>query len=89
MDIVTIAEATSLKLTYDRKEVIGQKLRQDVLRTLKMTKPPRNNLTTVQRKAIKELKSDDNIKIFPFDKGAGLVRITNESSLEKNQRSNW
>ena len=81
-DIITVTEATALKLKYDKKEITLEKLRQDVLRELKMVKPPRNNLTAEQRRAIKEIKTDDNIKIYPFDKGNGLVRISTTDALK-------
>ena len=45
---------------------------QSVLRDMKMAKSPKHNLTFNQQKALKELKADE----FPYDKGAGLVRIT-------------
>ena len=59
------------------------KLRQDVLRDLKMAKPPKNNLNSRQRKALKELKSDHQNVIYPFDKGAGLVRIDRDDAIAK------
>ena len=59
------------------------KLRQDVLRDLKMSKKPQNNLTFNQRKALKELKTNNDIKIYPYDKGAGMVRINKTDALKK------
>lgn len=49
---------------------------QSVLRDMKMAKSPKHNLTFNQQKALKELKADEEIDTFPYDKGAGLVRIT-------------
>ena len=48
-----------------------------------MAKPPRNNLTAELRRAIKEIKTDDNIKMYPFDEGNGLVRISTTDALKK------
>ncbi|XP_066926268.1 uncharacterized protein [Clytia hemisphaerica] len=48
-----------------------------------MTKPPKNNLNSRQRKALKELKSDNQNVIYPFDKGAGLVRIDRDDAIAK------
>lgn len=74
MDIISRTESAALKLTYEKKdETLAMKLRQNVLRDLKMAKPPRGNLTPDQRKALKELRSDENICIYPYDKGAGMV----------------
>ena len=51
---------------------------------------PRQNLNRLsnsqffnQRKALRELKADDEVKIYPFDKGAGMVRITKTNAIEK------
>ena len=58
-------------------------LRQDVLRDLKPTKTLKSNLTKSQRMALKELKADENVKIYPYDKGADLVRILKTDAIEK------
>ena len=84
LDIISKTESTALKIKYETKEdTVPMKLRQDVLRDLKMTKPPRNNLTSEQRKALTELKSDSDNVIYPFDKGAGLVRIEKDDAIAK------
>ena len=83
MDIVTVAECSSLKLEFGNKMREAQTLRKDVLRVLKMAKPVKDNLTKEQRKAIDEIKKDDKVSIYPFDKGAGLVRISTEAATEK------
>ena len=84
MDIISKTESTALKIKYDKKEeTTSMKLRQDVLRDMKMAKPPKHNLTINQRKALKELKADENIDIYPYDKGAGLVRIKRPDAIAK------
>ena len=40
-------------------------------------------MTKDQRIALKELKADDKTKIYPFDKGAGLVRIPKDEAIRK------
>ena len=85
MDIITVTECSSLKLEYSNKVREAQTLRKDVLRVLKMKKPARDNLTKDQRKAISEIKKDDETSIYPFDKGAGLVRISTEDAKRKIQ----
>jgi hypothetical protein len=50
---------------------------------MKMAKPPRNNLTSNQRAAIKEIKNDTTVSIYPFDKGTGFVRIDKSDALQK------
>jgi hypothetical protein len=83
MDIITVAECSSLKLEYSKKVREAQTLRKDVLRVLKMKKPSRDNLTRDQRRAISEIVRDEETSIYPFDKGAGMVRISTESANQK------
>ena len=61
----------------------AQTLRKDVLCVLKMKKPARDNLTRDQRRAISEIVRDEEISIYPFDKGAGMVRISTETAKQK------
>ena len=83
MDIISVTESSALKLEYGKKVCQAQVLRKDVLRILKTAKPVKDNLTRSQRTAIKEIKNDSDIKIYPFDKGSGLVRIRNEDAITK------
>ena len=83
MDIISVTESSALKLEYGKKVCQAQVLRKDVLRILKTAKPVKDNLTRSQRTAIKEIKNDSDIKIYPFDKGSGLVRIKNKDAITK------
>ena len=87
MDIISNTESTALKFdssSYDTKnDTALMKLRQEILIDLKTAKAPKTNLNKNQQKALKELKSDENIKIYPFDKGAGLVRISKSDAIKK------
>ncbi|MBY0580672.1 MAG: hypothetical protein K2P53_03190, partial [Rickettsiales bacterium] len=83
MDIISITEAAALKLKYSNKNTDANKLRQDVLRVLKMHKPLSTNLDKDQFKALKEIKSCNTISIYPFDKGSGFVRINKIEALQK------
>ena len=87
MDIITATETTALKMKFDDKnnETNAMKLRQNVLRDLKMARPPKDNLTKDQRITMKEIKSDEVVRIYPYDKGSGLVRIKSEDALSKIQ----
>nr|XP_047124291.1 uncharacterized protein LOC124806996 [Hydra vulgaris] len=67
MDTISITETAALKLKYSNKNTDANKLRQDVLRVLKMHKPVSTNLDKNQIKALKELKSNNTINIYPFD----------------------
>ena len=83
MDIVSTTECSSLKLEYSKKIEEAQTLRKDVLRALKMNKPTRNNMSLSQINAIKEIKNDDSVSIYPLDKGTGFVRIDTDNALKK------
>ena len=83
MDIITTTELEARHLDYKNKNTVAQTLRQDVMKTLKTAKPPKSNLTKEQRQALKELKSDNENAIYPFDKGSGLVMLPKETAKEK------
>ncbi|XP_065645775.1 uncharacterized protein LOC136076229 [Hydra vulgaris] len=85
MDIISITETAALKLKYSNKNTDANKLRQDVLRVLKIHKPVSTNLDKDQFKALKELKSSNTISIYPFDKGSGFVRINKTDALKKDE----
>ena len=83
MDIVSTTESAALKLEYSKKVCEAQVLRKDVLRVLKTAKPIKDNLTRTQRSALNEMKTDDSISYYPYDKGAGLVRIKKDDGIQK------
>ena len=83
MDIVSITESSALKLEYNKKVSEAQVLRKDVLKVLKTAKPVRDNLSRNQRTALNEMKNDQDISYYPYDKGAGLVRMKKDNGIEK------
>ncbi|XP_065662433.1 uncharacterized protein LOC136084958 [Hydra vulgaris] len=83
MDIITTTESSALKLEYNNKVENAQNLRKNVLRILKTEKKINNNLTKEQRISFREIKNDETIAIYPFDKGTGFVRIEHSKALEK------
>ena len=86
MDIITVTEAAALKLEFSKnseKISTAQVLRKDVLRILKTAKPIQDNLSREQRKALTELSKDPLIRVYPFDKGSGMVRISKEEAIRK------
>ena len=83
MDIISITESSALKLEYNKDNIAAQNLRKDILKTLKMCKPPKDNLSKSQRKALNEIKESNLISIYPFDKGSGFVRIKKEDAVQK------
>ena len=58
-------------------------IRVKVSLTLQNSKPPKNNLSRDERKALKELQSDTTIAILPADKGRSTVILNREDYLEK------
>ena len=46
-------------------------------------KQPRSNLSREQKQAMKEIKEDPEINIYPFDKGNEFVRLKTEDSVQK------
>ena len=83
LDIISMTESTSLRLEYNNRVEDAQNLRRSVLRLIKINKQPKRNLTLEQLNAMKEIKEDENISIYPFDKGTGFVRIEKEKAIEK------
>ena len=86
MDIITTTEAAALKLEFSTKSekiCSAQVLRKDVLRILKNAKPVQDNLTQEQRRALTEISKDPDIRVYPFDKGTGMVRISNADAIRK------
>ena len=47
-----------------------------------MAKPPKWKLTRIQQRALTDIKKDETISIYPFNKCSGLVRIKNEDVLK-------
>ncbi|XP_065658414.1 uncharacterized protein LOC136082928 [Hydra vulgaris] len=74
MDIITTTESSALKLEYNNKVKNAQNLRKNVLRILKTEKKINNNLTKEQRISFREIKNDETIAIYPFDKGTGFCK---------------
>ena len=83
MDVIAKTESSALKLEYSNKVEKAQTLRKDVLRLLKMNTACRDNIKKEHRNAIQQIKSDDTISIYPFDKGSGFVRIRTEEAILK------
>ena len=83
MDIVTTSECSALKLEYNDKPESAKTLRRDILRALKTSKAPTDNLTKCKCKALKEIREEVDIAIYPFDKVCGLVRINTEDAKDK------
>ena len=63
----------------------AERLRQGVSKILSkdVNKKHRNSLTIGQRNAIREIKNDTNLKVYPFDKGSGFVIMKEEDAIKR------
>ena len=51
--------------------------------TLQNSKPPKDNLSKYERKALKELQSDTSVVYLPADKGRSTIILNRRDYLEK------
>ena len=58
-------------------------IRAKISLTLQNSKPPKDNLSKDECKALKELQSDTSIVILPADNGSSTVTLSREDYLEK------
>ena len=78
-DIIATVEDAVRDLEKEEADTIRAK----VSLTLQNSKPPKDNLSKDERKALKELQSDTSIVILPADKGRSTVILNREDYLEK------
>ena len=83
MDIITTTEIEALNLERNEQFLEAARLRRDVQQILIKAKQPRSNLTNDQKQAIKEIKSNPEVVIYPYDKGTGFVRLSKEQAYNK------
>ena len=68
-DIITATEDACRSLSPEQANL----LRNDVVKTIKRTKPPKPNITQKERKALMDLKKNKDIMILGADKGRATV----------------
>ena len=73
-DIIATVEDAAKDLEKEETDTIRAK----VSLTLQNSKPPKDNLSKDERKALKELQSDTSIVILPADKGRSIVILNHE-----------
>ena len=85
MEIITAIESQALKLESSKKDTSAENLRQIVSKILSMTigKKQQDNLSKAQRIALKQLKNDEQMKVYPFDKGIGFALLNDIDSISK------
>ena len=79
-------EICALELENDWYFEKAERLWQGLSKILSkdVNKKHRNNLTIGQRNAIRGIKKDANLKVYPFDKGSGFVVMKEEDAIK-----NW
>ena len=78
-DIIATVEDAVKDLEKEEADTICAK----VSLTLQNSKPPKDNLSKDERKALKELQSDTSIVILPADKGRSTIILNGQDYLEK------
>ena len=63
-----------------------QKLRVEVNILLRRAKPPKSNISREEKKALKELREDQDRMVLTADKGVALVVMDRKEYQEKNRR---
>ena len=87
MEIITSIESQALKLESSKKDRSAENLRQTVSKILSKTigMKQRDNLSKVQRAALKQLKNDKQMKVYPFDKGIRFSLLNDIESISKTE----
>ena len=68
-----------------KRDTSAEKLRQTVSKILSkmISKKRQDNLSKTQRTALKQLKNDEQIKVYPFDKGIGFALLNDMDDISK------
>ena len=82
MEIITAIESQALKLESSKKDTSAENLPQFVSKILSTTtgKKQQDNLS---KAALKQLKNDKQIKVYPSDKGIGFALLNDIDSISK------
>ena len=85
VEIITAIESQALKLESGKMDTSAENLWQTVSKILSKTigKKQQDNLSKVQRTALKQLKNDKQMKVYPFDKGIGFALLNDVDSISK------
>ena len=93
LDIITSTEVAAARLVSENQtntnlanvNVKAERLRSDVSKILTKyaTKKLPSNLNQEQKRALREMKKEEEIKVVQFDKGVGFAVLTNEDMKTK------
>ena len=65
----------------------AQELREEVNILLKMVKPPKSNITKEEKKALKELREDQDRMVLTADKGVAMVVMDRKEYQERVEKN--
>ena len=76
-----------MNLESGKQDTSAENLRQTVSKILSNTisKKQQDNLSKTQRTALKQLKNDEQIKVYPFDKGIGFALLNDMDDISKTE----
>ena len=85
MEIITAIESQALNLESGKQDTSAENLRQTATKILSNTisKKQQDNLSKTQRTALKQLKNNEQIKVYPFDKGIGFALLNDMDDISK------
>ena len=78
-----IVAATELACNQLKDKSQAESLRNEVVKIVSKSKPPRSNISRAEREAIKALAKDDSIVILPADKGRTSVILNKQDYYNK------
>ena len=83
MEIIAAIESQALKLESGKKDTSAEKLRQTVSKIFSMTigKKQQDNSSKAQTTALKQLKNNEQMKVYPIDKGIGFALLKGRRNL--------
>ena len=87
MEIITAIESQALKLESDKKDTSAENLQKTVSKILSKTigKKQQDNFSKAQKTALKQLKNDEQMKAYSFDKGIGFALLNDIDSISKTE----
>ena len=85
MDIITSTEPCALDIEHNHKENEAETLRQNVSNILQknLNLKIRSNFKKGEKRALKELRKNDKIRVHKFDKDCGFAIVTDDTANEK------
>ena len=84
MEIITAIESQALNLESGKKDTSSENLRQTLDKILSKTiGRKQDNLSEIQRTALKQLKNYKQIKVYPFHKGIRFPLLNGMDAISK------